>query len=419
MNLPGLTQAVVPPAYGHRSFAEVPTLIRRVLTGQPSRLLERLLPEAAAEPFEKVIFVLADSLGWSFFRRFADHHPALQHIRRRGGVLRTTAQFPSTTSAHVTTMGTGQVVARHGVFEWQYYEPLLDAVIVPLMFSFAGDRNRNTLENVGVEPRQILPSRSFFRELQQEGVAGFTILPREIAFSPYTRFTAQGAQIVPYRTLPEALVNLRQMAAEQTGKACYYLYFPDIDSVCHDYGPDSPQVEAEIDAFLAVLERHLLIPAERTLHRALILITADHGQTAVRPETTIYLNLHPDFARLRPLLRTDRRGNVLVPGGSPRDVFLYVRDECLDEAEALLRRMLDGRADVVRTADLVAQGLFGGEPCPALASRLSSLVILAHPGETVWWYEKDRFEQKFRGHHGGLSAEEMLTPLLALPCNGR
>jgi hypothetical protein len=416
MNLPGLSYPGVRPAYGYRSFAEVPFLIRRVLTGQPSRLLARLLPNVSPGAFSKVIFILADSLGWSFFRRFADHHPALQHFLRRGGVLRTTAQFPSTTSAHVTTIGTGQVVARHGVFEWQYYEPVLDAVIVPLMFSFAGDRNRNTLENLGVEPRQILPTRSFFRELQQEGIAGYTLLPREIAFSPYTRFTAQGAQIVPYRTLPEALINLRQMAAEQTSKACYYLYFPDIDSICHDYGPDSPQVEAEIDAFLSVLERHLLIPAERTLRDTLILMTADHGQTAVRPETTIYLNLHPDFPRLQPLLQTDRRGNVLPPGGSPRDVFLYVREACLDEAEALLRQMLDGRADVVRTAELVAQGLFGGEPSPALSARLSPLVILAHPGETVWWYEKDRFEQKFRGHHGGLSAEEMLTPLLALPC---
>ncbi len=416
MNLPGLTQPGVRPAYGYRSFAEVPLLIRRVLTGQPSRLLERLVPGVAPGSFSKVIFILADSLGWSFFRRFADHHPALQRFLRRGGVLRTTAQFPSTTSAHVTTIGTGQVVARHGVFEWQYYEPLLDAVIVPLMFSFAGDRSRNTLENVGIEPRQILPTRSFFRELQQEGIAGYTLLPRDIAFSPYTRFTAQGAQIVPYRTLPEALVNLRQMAAEQTGKACYYLYFPEIDSICHDYGPDSPQVEAEIDAFLGVLDRHLLIPAERTLRDTLILITADHGQTAVRPETTIYLNRHPDFPRLQPLLRTDRRGNVLPPGGSPRDVFLYVREPCLEEAEALLRQMLDGRADVVRTADLVAQGLFGGEPSPALSVRLSPLVILSHAGETVWWYEKDRFEQKFRGHHGGLSAEEMLTPLLALPC---
>jgi len=38
--------------------------------------------------------------------------------------------------------------------------------------------------------------------------------------------------------------------------------------------------------------------------------------------------------------------------------------------------------------------------------------VLSFEGEAVWWYEKDRFEQKFRGHHGGLTRGEMETPLL-------
>jgi hypothetical protein len=38
----------------------------------------------------------------------------------------------------------------------------------------------------------------------------------------------------------------------------------------------------------------------------------------------------------------------------------------------------------------------------------------AHPaGEAVWWYEKDKFEQRFYGHHGGLTPQEMEIPLLA------
>jgi hypothetical protein len=45
-------------------------------------------------------------------------------------------------------------------------------------------------------------------------------------------------------------------------------------------------------------------------------------------------------------------------------------------------------------------------------ARVGNLVILPYRGEAVWWYEKDRFEQKFRGHHGGLTPQEMEIPLL-------
>jgi hypothetical protein len=47
--------------------------------------------------------------------------------------------------------------------------------------------------------------------------------------------------------------------------------------------------------------------------------------------------------------------------------------------------------------------------------RVGNLVILPYAHETVWWYQKGRFEQNFYGSHGGLSREEMETLLLALP----
>ena len=37
--------------------------------------------------------------------------------------------------------------------------------------------------------------------------------------------------------------------------------------------------------------------------------------------------------------------------------------------------------------------------------------MLPYAGESVFWYEAGRFEQRFRGAHGGLSPEEMETVL--------
>jgi hypothetical protein len=46
-------------------------------------------------------------------------------------------------------------------------------------------------------------------------------------------------------------------------------------------------------------------------------------------------------------------------------------------------------------------------------SRAGNLVILPYGGEAVWWFERRRFEQRFWGHHGGLTPEEAQTIFLA------
>ncbi len=133
----------------------------------------------------------------------------------------------------------------------------------------------------------------------------------------------------------------------------------------------------------------------------------------VDPARTVYINIDPAFTGLERFLKTDRQGRVLVPGGSARDVFLYIKQGLVEEAQAFLAQRLIGRAVVYRTADLIEQGFFGRQPPgPELRSRIGDLVILPYRGEAVWWYEQDRFVQRFYGHHGGLTPQEMEIPLL-------
>ena len=113
------------------------------------------------------------------------------------------------------------------------------------------------------------------------------------------------------------------------------------------------------------------------------------------------------------MLRVDRMGKAIVPGGSCHDMFLYIQETALDDPQALLSEQIEGKALVFRVADLIAQGYFGPLPVSeTFLSRVGNLVILPFEGEAVWWYEAGRFEQKFFGHHGGLTPGEMETPLL-------
>ena len=411
-----LPRDIVKPDYEGACFSQIPALIESLLIDSPAPALASTALDGLPRTYDRVVFVFADSFGWSFYQRFADRHPLLRRLRREGVVTKITSQFPSTTAAHVTTIGCNQVVGEHGVFEWQYYEPALDAVIIPLLFTFAGAAMPETLRQTGVDPAQIYPKQSWFEALNAKGVESTIFLPHEYLQSSYNAVMTRGARVVTYKTLAESLVNMRLNLEAARGPVCHYFYYDGIDAVCHRHGPDSPQTEAEIDAFLTVLQQAYFDKTPPTHGKTLFILAADHGQTAVDPARTIYLNQLPEFERLRPLLRTNRRGEILVPGGSPRDPFLYIKEEALDEAQALLSQALDGRADVLKTKELIEQGFFGTDrPTEAFLSRVGNLVILPREHECVWWYEKDRFEQNKYGHHGGLSADEMETPLILYP----
>jgi hypothetical protein len=75
---------------------------------------------------------------------------------------------------------------------------------------------------------------------------------------------------------------------------------------------------------------------------------------------------------------------------------------------------LDGKADVVQTQDLIAEGFFGDDVSERFLERVGNVVILPYRYESVWWYEKDRFDMQFLGHHGGLTPQEMETVLYSL-----
>ena len=383
----------IKPRYDEGGFAGIPG---------------RITSAFASGEYDAVVLFLVDGFGWRFFERFQGA-PFLQRMAKQGRIERLISQFPSTTAAHLTTIHTGWNVGQSGVHEWIYYEPHVDAVIAPLLFSYAGLWERDLLKPAGVQPAFIYPRGMFYPELKQKGVKPFVFGIRDYTPSTYSRAVMDGAELRAFKTFSEALINVERLLEEQKQPTYIYLYLDKIDSLAHEYGPAAPQTEAEIETFLLIMEYYF----ERVFHgkRILFLMTADHGQVEVDPKTTIYLNRAPQFSGMERFLKTNRKGQLLVPAGSPRDMFLYIKDDRLEEAQSFLAPRLEGKADVVKTERLIEDGYFGPEVSSRLRERVGNLVILPYRYESVWWYEKDKFEQRFYGHHGGLTPEEMETVL--------
>ncbi len=394
------------PLYTTYGYAQVPQTVLRAF-GIPARGVP--LGPLLDTPYDTVILLLLDACGWRFVSQWLDH-PFVRRFADEGRIARLTTQFPSTTAAHVTTMHTGLPPGESGVFEWLMYEPTLQRAIAPLLFSFAGDKSRDTL-NGHMAPRDLFPTSTIYQTLAAHGVASHTFHIGSYAFSPFTKTVCKGATLERYMTLAEGLTSLLERPA--AGKRTYcFLYFDQVDLVNHVHGPESAHVRAEIGSMFDTLERALMGNMAALPGRTLLLATADHGHIAVDPATTIYLN--QQVPELVPLLREGADGKPLIPAGSARDLFLAVREGMLDEAEGLLRQKLAGRASVQRVADIAAEGWFGPIVGQGLPARAGDLVILPNTGETVWWYEQGRYEMKHRGSHGGLTREEAETQLLAL-----
>ena len=401
----------VKPIYDTFGFAQIPALIRELFSPQPqSPIAHRLLGLLEAR-YDKVVVCLVDAFGWRFFEQYHSRYPFLDRFTRDGTVTKLTSQFPSATAPHVTTMHTGLPIGRHGVCEWYYYSPLLDEVIAPLMFCLAGDGEANTLARRGIDPATLFPRNTQYQALQELGVTSYVLQHRDFTPSPYGDVVCAGATVVPFRDSADGIARLSALVAAAASPAYFYLHLGSIDTAGHRYGLNSRQFSLAVDTTFTQLEA-LFHTQAGGLRNTLFLLTADHGMIDVEPARTIYLNRVAQD--LTAWLRVNRRGMPIVPVGAPRDMFLHVRDEHLQDAQRYLRDRLQGVAEVRLLGDLLQRGFFGPMDHPALLrAALGNLAILPEAGECVWWYEKGRFAQGSFAFHGGFTPEEMETQLLA------
>jgi hypothetical protein len=356
--------------------------------GLPAASLAPLAP-----PYERVVLVLADALGWHRLTDFADE-PFARRLLDDGQVLRLTTQFPSTTTAHVTTLCTGKPVGDTGFYEWYQFHEAADGLVGPLLYARPGE-NPGSLP---VDPAAFYDfGETFVQSLVRRGVPATSFQNGLYATSPFSQCALAGAEVVSFWEAGEAL----RLAAE-VERGFAFVYLDAVDSACHAAGPGSEEATAATRASLGALERLVAQLAPGTL----LAVTADHGHVAADPARCLYLNrIWPELPGLL---------SITAPAGSPRDVFLHVRPGLEDEVVGGLRERLGDRAIVEPIDVLIADGLFG-RVSDRLRRRLGDVAVLPAEGHEAWWYAPPVWEQHLLGHHGGLTAEESHTYLGLLP----
>lgn len=396
------------PLYENYAFSCIPATISKILAGEGEKTLPADAVGGSFEKFDAAILFLIDGFGWEFFEGFQSKHPFLKRFEKEGVASKISSQFPSTTAAHITSINTGKEVSETGIYEWFYYEPVVDRMISPLLFSYAGDHESGSLLNDGYHPADIFPFETIYQKLAKKGVKSIVMQQAGIAHSPYSKTLLAGAEIIPFVHFTEGLDRLAEMCQKPFAEPTYiFVYFGDIDSMGHRHGITSPQFSDAVDFCWSSIENRFWQKVNPCPNKLAVMCTADHGMCPVDPKTTILLNkICPELSNM---IKKNRNGLPLVPAGSCRDFFMHLEENHLQEAQALLERHLQGVADVVRVEELLSQNFFGSKPVSQrLKDRIGNLVVLPYLNESVfWWFEKHRFEQHFYGAHGGLTPDEM------------
>lgn len=405
-----LPPGAVKPDYSGYCLSNVPSTILSLFGINQERptLPRDSLGDVDNPDVENVVLLLCDGLGFKEWRRQSGKG-FFGSMSKKGNVRPITTVFPSTTAAALTTISTGLTPQEHGLPEWFVYMEELGEVIATLPFSRVGDPRRDTLVGV-LNPKALFDGRTIFRRLDDEGIRSTSITGKSLARTAYTTVSRAGSKVEAYNTASDLTTSLRRLVERSRGQNLFYVYWPYVDTIEHIYGPNTGEAEVEASLISHALQEGFLSKLDRKMaKKTLMIVTADHGQLKVEPEKTLYLNR---YGKLNRALARTPSGARVPPWGSARDAYLRVEDGELDRTRDYLEKKLEGVASVLTTEDAIRRGIFGiNNPSRKFRKRIGNLMILPHGNRTVWYRYRKGDSLSLRGHHGGLSKDEMTIPL--------
>ncbi|MDE3075047.1 MAG: alkaline phosphatase family protein [Chloroflexota bacterium] len=377
------------PRYGSASLAEiVPSLMSAL--GMPG-----LGNPLGVEPLACVCLLLIDGLGWQLLRSNAAGAPCLASLLPSGQAL--TTGFPATTSASVTSLGTGRPPGEHGIvgypmaihghhrpmntLRWALYGPGPNVDLLPKL-----------------PPELLQPQPTLFEQAQETGIRVIQIGPPFQARSGLTRAALRGGTFRAAYSIGD--LEAEAIEALRFGPRTFvYAYHADLDTTGHIRGTfsDSWKLQlAEVDRLAATIAGGL--PADSALA-----ITGDHGMVDLKIEDRVDVDAHPELMEgVRMLAGEARSRHVYTHAGAARGVL------------QTWRAVLGDRMWVASREEAIAAGWFGPVVPDRVRPHIGDVVAAAFGPVGVVQRSVDNGLANMIGHHGSMTAEEQLVPFLLL-----
>jgi Type I phosphodiesterase / nucleotide pyrophosphatase len=373
------------PRYGRASLADVlPTVLAALEVGGDNRL--DLAPAA------RVVVMLVDGMGLVGLREHADVAPFLSAM----ACTELTAGFPSTTVTSLASLSTGVPAGQHAMTGYSTYVPEVGGAVNWLAWRPVGQKEdlRDRLV-----PEVVQPQPTMWQVAADAGVSVAIVSSRDFQGTGLTRAVFRGGGYRGVMSGGDA-VAVAADAADHGHRSLVYAYLSELDLVGHVRGPGSDAWLAQ----LSLVDRHAELLAARLPVGTTLLVTADHGMATLVAEETVDADVPGS-----PL-----RDGVHCLAGEPRMRHVHAVPGATGDVLETWRSVLGDRAWVITGDEAVSAGLFGPLVTPLARQRIGDVLAIARDGLGVVQRRRESLSSSLIGHHGALTDEELLVPLLSV-----
>lgn len=400
----------VMPYYGGYSLVNLPATVTRLLDvpdfGQPP--LDTSITAHLDGPYNRVIVLLVDALGYRLFQQFIqpERDTVWGRYFDQAVFSPITSICPSTTASALTTLWTGEGSAAHGIIGYEMWAKKFGMVINNILHSPAAAKNDvGGLFRAGFTPEEFMDKPLLGPHLLAHGVKPTTFMHTSIAYSGLSMMQMKDVQIKTFVNEADLCINLADHVNKRRGEKEYiYVYYSDVDTLMHRYEEHDIRVMLQFMAFSSLFSSGFLRKLSReAAEETILVLTADHGSIATPRYDKYNLSNHPELLSCL----------VMQPTCEHRLPFLYLKPGKEGHVRDYFARNWPENFDLIDSGEALESGLFGKGPyVDGVEDRLGDLIAISKGDAYLWWSLKPNL---MAGRHGGLSAGEMLVPFYALP----
>ncbi|MBQ4558583.1 MAG: alkaline phosphatase family protein [Clostridia bacterium] len=342
----------------------------------------KLIAEALKGKYKNIIFMLFDGMGVSVLKKHLKEKDFL--LANNKGIMHSV--FPPTTTAATTAYLTCKYPAEHGWLGWNMYFEELDKVVD--LFT-----DKESFEQVSIGegfvrsklPIEYLDKKLEYRKKYEAHVVG----PEYLSF--------QKKRFHGYTTDEEMYNNLKELCASDKRKIIY-CYNSNPDGIMHECGVSSEEASQYIKKMNKDIEK-----LYKSVEDTLIIISADHGQLDI--ENRIYLHQYKDICELL----------VTPPYIDSRAVSFRVKKGARVQFYNLFMKNF-GREFVLLTKETVQKLKLFGKKSKYVNQYIGDFIAIGVGKSIIQYNPKGHDEDlfKFKGHHAGLTQDEVEVPLIIL-----